>query len=180
MVTSAIEKAMTEIKTDVVNVCTKTFAEAIQLQADCAPLVVETEKLVENATTKVLDKYESDRLERERRKPNLCVMNVPESDSEEPRERGKDDLQLCITTLGMKKSEIVSTFRAGDTPTADQGPRPLIIKMKDEKTANFYSMNGRGKKTTSGLYINRDLCKADRHAMFMVRQARRQNREQAS
>ena len=180
MVTTAIEKAMTEIKSDVANVCTKTFAEAVQLQADCVPRAVETEKLVESATTKVLDRYENDRLERERRKPNLCVMNVPESVAEEPRERGKDDLQSCITTFGIKKSDIISTFRAGDPSTTEHGPRPMIIKMKDEKTANFYSKNGRGKKTESGQYINRDLCKADRQALFLIRQARRQSREQAS
>ena len=178
VVSSAIEKAVNEIKADVVDVCTKTFAEAIQSQADSSPHAVKTEKLVENATAKVLDRYESDRLERERRKSNLCVMNIAESNAEESRERGKDDLKACIQ-LGIKKSDIVSTFRAGD-PSAEKGPRPLIVKMKDETTANFYSMNGRGKKTDSGHYINRDLCKADRHAMFMVRQARRQSREQAS
>eukprot|EP00116_Pleurobrachia_bachei_P008689 sb/3468951/ len=179
VVSSAIEKAVNEIKADVVDVCTKTFAEVIQLNADSSPQAVKTEQLVENATAKVLDRYESDRLEALSAFRLETQYLYRESNAEDPRERGKDDLKACVD-LGIKKSDIVSTFRAGDPSSAEQGPRPLIVKMKNEATANFYTMNGRGKKTESGQYINRDLCKADRHAMFMVRQARRQSRQQVS
>ena len=51
--------------------------------------------------------------------------------------------------------------------------RPLVIKMSDEENANDWTKNGRGDKTQSGLWINRDLCDADRNANFVARQEKR-------
>ena len=51
--------------------------------------------------------------------------------------------------------------------------RPLVIKISDEENANDWTKNGRGNKTQSGFWINRDLCDADRKANFVARQEKR-------
>ena len=45
-----------------------------------------------------------EKIEREKRKLNLCVMKVPESEKTAPKERQEDDVKFCHDTLGIPKS----------------------------------------------------------------------------
>lgn len=63
--------------------------------------------------------------------------------------------------------------------------RPLIIQMTDEKAVSYWTEQGRGHKTDYKLecgdfiYINPDLCNADRKARFLARQEGKRRRAEA-
>ena len=101
-------------------------------------------------------------------------MDVPESEMESSAQKRADDIKFCVEKLGMSNSDIESCWRAGKVDsTKDNYCRPLIIKMSDAENADDWTKNGKGNKTESGFWINRDLCDADRKANFAARQERR-------
>ena len=76
----------------------------------------------------------------------------------------------------MEETEFRLCYRAGSIRKDSDGktiPRPLIIEMKSIDKAEFWHDYGRGYRTDTGLWINPDLCKADRSAQFFSREERR-------
>ena len=138
-----------------------------------------TKEVVEQVTRSL----DSDRIERDRKKHNLCILMIPESKKKSPKEREEDDLKFCVEVLEITLRDIKSCHRAGKKSTDPSFRRPLIIVVPDEEAANFYTMNGKGYKTNYEVapnkyaYINRDLCKADRTANFRIRQAKEERRK---
>ena len=138
---------------------------------DEASLAKSSKKVVEEVARHI----DANHIERDRRRLNVCVMKVPESSKSVSKERENADYNYCIDTLKIDPEDIVSCHRAG--AKKPDFCRPLIIKMAREKDVDFWTLSGRGYntgcKSQSGecIYINKDLCKADREANFRVRKA---------
>ena len=131
----------------------------------------------------VVRQLDTDKIIRERKKLNVVVMGVPESKAASAGQRKKDDYDFIYKELEMEKNEVVSCLRAGKkkekiNPGDPEPCRPLIIKMVDTDTVNYYTDGGYGYRTQGGYWINNDLCAADRLANFRLRQQRKERREQ--
>ena len=141
---------------------------------------VQASKSVVEEVTRKLD---NDKIEREKRKLNVCVMDIPESSKSEARHRNEDDYNFCVEKLGMDKKVIKSCYRAGKKSSDSSFCRPIIIKMANQEAVDYWTDHGRGWRTdyklASGkfVYLNPDLCKADRTANFLARQERRKRRQ---
>ena len=89
--------------------------------------------------------------------------------------------------LGIPENDIVACFRPGvrgakiDEKTKEVVPRPMIVKLTSIALADEWHNNGRG-LFHKGYYINQDLCKADRDAIFRAKDERekRKNAEKTT
>ena len=129
---------------------------------------------------------DADRVERERKKLNVCIMHVPESSKRNAKDREEADRKFCADTLKIDAEAITAVHRAGSKYGKDaEFCRPLIVKMVDEEAVDYWTLNGRGYNTgyefTPGkyIYINKDRCKADRDAHFRTRKAMEERRKEA-
>ena len=164
------------------NVCSKDDMEKVV--KTWADVTKQSQKKVIEETTrtqtaqsvveKVVRKLDSDKIEREKRRDNVVVMNIPESTMESAAQKRADDIKFCREKLCMSDEDIESCWRAGKVDsTKPDYCRPLVVKMADTETADEWTKNGKGFKTEAGFWINRDLCDADRKANFQSRQERR-------
>ena len=139
-------------------------------------MVRETAEL---AISSGLKKIDSDHLERQSRAVNVVIKLVTEHSSDDAKTRLKYDTGFVTETLSIPHDEIENVYRAG--PLFDQDKkrrtdRPLIVRLKDKTSAEYWHDNGRGRKVR-GYYINPDLCVADRHALFLARQEYKKRKE---
>lgn len=108
-------------------------------------------------------------------------MNVPESKAISAGQRRADDFNFCHEKLLIDKRDIDKVWRAGKKDDAREDYcRPLIIRLVDEECVDYWTDGGKGYLTDSGHWINRDLCRADRTANFLVRKERRKRTSQAN
>ena len=175
-VESAIRRSMPDAtctKDDVESVV-KSYAEATKLSQKNVIEETTRTQTAQSVVEKVVRKLDADKIEREKRLANVVVMNVPESEMESSAQKRADDLKFCRDKLGMSENDIETCWRAGKVDiTKPSYCRPLVIKMSGVETADDWTKNGRGNKTESGFWINRDLCDADRKANFQSRQERK-------
>ena len=178
-------------KSDVMDIVKENTAEAIKTYADVTASsqkkVLDEMSAVQASKTvieKVTRKIDSDNIEREKKKSNVCVLGIKESTADSADLRNQEDRQFCVGELGITDGDIESCYRAGPKNPDPTFCRPLIVKMVDEGTANKWTNNGRGHKTNYQLaagkfvYLNPDLCKADRTANFLAREEWRKRRNQ--
>ena len=159
---------------DDVETVVKTFAEATKQSQKKVIEEATRTQTAQSVVEKVVRKLDADKIEREKRRENVVVMNVPESEMESAGQKKADDLKFCYEKLGMSESDIQTCWRGGKLdPSKQNYCRPLIIKMSDAENADDWSKSGRGNKTQSGYWINQDLCDADRKANFVSREERR-------
>ena len=164
-------------------VCTKEDVEnAVKSYADVTKesqkKVIEDAALTQsskNVVESVVRKLDADKVEREKRKHNVVVLNAPEPPKEASSEqKKKEDSDFCRNVLGMGNSDFESCWRAGKIDENKPGYcRPLVIQMIDDGAVEEWTRDGKGLKTDSGHWINKDLCAADRRANFLSRQERR-------
>ena len=81
----------------------------------------------------------------------------------------------------MKSSHALEQGGFKKNEKGDIIPRPLVVVFKSDEVANFWHNGGKGFKC--GVHwINEDLCRADREAIFVVvwdqRRKRQEQREQ--
>lgn len=147
------------------------------------------EKQMEQVVTQVMEKskqkMDHDHVERERRKKNIVVRDVVESDATSNDEKREADKLKTIEILGINEEDIELVIRAGKPSTeADSPPRPLIITVKTPEMASALHGYGRGKRVNSPddddtyIWINPDLIEADRKANYRAREERRKMRSQ--
>ena len=67
--------------------------------------------------------------------------------------------------------ELVTVKRLGEKKATSR--RPILVVFKSEEAAQFYHNYGRGRNASDGIWINPDLTRTERNAMFEKRQARR-------
>ena len=176
-VESAVKSAMSNSvcsKDDIKDVV-KSYADvaqAAQKEMIEKAAVAQSSKTVVQSVVRQLD---ADKVEREKRKCNVVVLNAPEPRKESStEEKKKEDEEFCGGVLQIPLDNIEVCWRAGkiDQSKSDYC-RPLVIKLKNEQLANDWTKDGKGHKTASGYWINKDLCAADRKANFLSREERR-------
>ena len=176
-VESAVKSAMSNSvcsKDDIKDVV-KSYADvaqAAQKEMIEKAAVAQSSKTVVQSVVRQLD---ADKVEREKRKCNVVVLNAPEPRKESSTEdKKKEDEEFCTGVLEIPLDNIEVCWRAGKVdPSKPEYCRPLVIKLKNEQLANDWTKDGRGHKTGSGHWINKDLCAADRKANFLSREERR-------
>ena len=141
------------------------------------------EDVVSSSNQKQAERTESninhEQYERLRRKMNVIIRKVPESDSEVISERIRHDREWLIENTDIKEVEIVRCMRPGQKRPGK--PRPLICQLKDEDLVQRYTDYGKGSKIGDGLpkdslFINVDLSPADQEADFRARKVRKDSR----
>ena len=127
----------------------------------------------------VVRKLDADKVEREKRKSNVVVLNAPEPSKESTSDQKKaKDNDFCTTVLKIPSTDIEACWRAGKLDESKPDfSRPLVIKLKNETLVRDWTKDGKGHKTESGHWINKDLCAADRKANFLAREERRKRME---
>ena len=173
VVINATSTAMKESTPDVVSSVvreTKSYASVVEEKS-----VQNSQRIVEEVTRNI----NNDKVERERRKQNVVIMKVPESKAPSAGQRRADDYKFCHEQLLIDKVEIDKVWRGGKIDdTKDDFCRPLIVRLVDEESVDYWTDGGKGYRTDSGYWINRDLCRADRTANFLVRAERRKRTSQ--
>ena len=130
----------------------------------------------------VCKKIDSDQAERERKKCNIMISNVPEQPSgNTAKEQKEGEIKYLLEEIDMERSEIVTCFRTGAIRKDNNGvtvPRPLIVVTKSQERASYWHDNGKGFRSNNH-WINPDLCRADHEAQFFVRKERRERSQAA-
>ena len=123
----------------------------------------------------VVHQLDSDKIEREKRKLNVVVLNVPENpETASSDQKNKLDTNFCRVKLGMDSEDFDKCWRAGKVDFSRKDYcQPLIIQMADMATVNEWMRNGKGLQTKREHWINNDLCSADRRANFLTHEERR-------
>ena len=119
--------------------------------------------------------------ERLKRKQNVIVRGVPESNSEVIATRIEHDLKWIIVETDIAKDDIVRCYRPGQRKK--NTPRPLICVLKTEEMVQQYTNFGRGCKIGDGnpkdsFFVNLDLSPADQEADFLARKANSERKKQ--
>jgi hypothetical protein len=131
------------------------------------------------AVEKGFQRIEDDIAEKDRRKRNIVIRNVPESientnDKQNKCEKGRVEKLLNIK----QPSDIINVVRLGSKKDKDGNikdyPRPLLITLKTPDMAEYYHDYGMGYRTDEGYWINPDLSKLQREANFRAKQQRRE------
>ncbi|KAL5251536.1 hypothetical protein ACHWQZ_G017041 [Mnemiopsis leidyi] len=136
-----------------------------------AALAQSSKKVVES----VVRQMDADKVEREKRRSNVVVLSAPEPEKEASAEqKKKEDKNFCSNVLGIPLKDVETCWRAGKIDVSKPDYlRPLVIKLKSEGLVEEWTKDGKGYKTESGFWINKDLCAADRKANFLAREQRR-------
>ena len=142
-------------------------------------------RVVQSAMQNSREKMDIDHIERERRKSNIVVRDVDESNSNNPQDRKNHDIGWAMDLLDLGREDIVNVFRAG-APRQDgrRTRRPLIITLSSPQLASQVHKHGRGRRVTfrdnprEVFWLNQDLIKSDRIANAKAREARQGNRGQ--
>ncbi|KAL5251127.1 hypothetical protein ACHWQZ_G016744 [Mnemiopsis leidyi] len=123
----------------------------------------------------VVRQMDADKVEREKRRSNVVVLSAPEPEKEASAEqKKKEDKNFCSNVLGIPLKDVETCWRAGKIDVSKPDYlRPLVIKLKSEGLVEEWTKDGKGYKTESGFWINKDLCAADRKANFLAREQRR-------
>ena len=119
----------------------KSYAEVTKEQQrrviEEAALVKSSKDVVES----VLRQLDSDKIEREKRKLNVVVLNVPEPpETASSGQKNKLDTDFCRVKLGMDSEDFDKCWRAGKVDSSRKDYcRPLIIQMADMATVNEWT-----------------------------------------
>ena len=157
----------------------KSYADVAQKNQKEAIKEVALAQSSKTVVESVVRKMDADNVEREKRKANVVVLTAPEPNKNSSEEKKAEDRKFCSNVLGMPASDIEGCWRAGklDESKPSEFCRPLVIKLKSELLVKEWTKDGRGHKTGTGYWINRDLCAADRKANFLAREERRKRQQ---
>ena len=107
-----------------------------------------------------------EQMEKVRRKKNLVVYNLPESEEEQARDRYKEDEIACrkiFEVMEMENNEQKQVIRLGKRE--EYKIRPVLVKLKDEETAKEVLVRAkrlRFSEQYAGVFISKDLSRAER------------------
>ena len=189
-----LKDMMKEAASNAVNQATPTVVSSVVEKTKSFAAVTEQNQIklveeVKNAATsaqlvdKICKKMDNDHCEREKRKSNVIISNVPEPQSDlTPADKKKVDSAYLCKNMDMNMNEIQTCFRTGAIKKDAAGnplPRPLVVKMTNADCANYWHNHGKGFKIGDS-WINPDLCKVDRENQFFARQERRRRQQEAA
>ena len=116
--------------------------------------------------------------EREKRKNNIVIVNIPESDKETNKEREIDDIthaaSLLNKVLEVNEEEISNPIRIGKKREGNKKPRMLKLTITSEEKKkniikNAYQLNLNVKDPYKRVYINNDLTPMQRDQEHRLR-----------
>ena len=113
------------------------------------------EQKIEERTTNIAQKSISEILEREKRRNQLILFNIMESDKEEAKQRQEDDSkEICRILESINAaSDIDQVIRVGQKQTT---PRPIKIKLKNQSNKDRILKAAMNLKGTE-IYISKDM-----------------------
>ena len=132
-------------------------------------------------TDRIIDRDIRELCDRERRKANIVVFNVEESNDEDPQQRKQEDI-VKLQDI-MKKIDIIASVqnpvRMGPRKESNKYPRPLRVTVDDEKTKwkilkEAKNLKEEGKENQ--LYIRRDMTVMEREQEAQLRKELREKR----
>ena len=131
------------------------------------PLREVTDEDIKNQISLATSSFLKEKEEKDTRKMNVVVNNVPESEGETAKEKKEKDKQKCLKQfekiVDISEADIESIVRLG---AATDKPRPIKIKLKCENLRNDLIRNAReineGVEVSERIYINRDETREER------------------
>ena len=150
----------------------KSYTDATQ---ESQRKVVEQAALVQlskNVAESVVRKLDADKVDREKRQMNVCILYVPEPPKESTSgQKKKEDMEFCQRELEMNDSVFEKCWHAGKIDESKPGfCHPLIVQMTD--AVNEWTRDGKGLQLDSRYWVNKDLCKANMCSNFLAHQER--------
>ena len=121
-----------------------------------------------------------------RRRNNVLIYNVPESDKEAAGERQDEDARICTDVfencLEVKTTRIHKIIRLGGNKI-EGGNRPILVTLDSEDKKykilrNAKKLKNQRDPTKKAIGISPDLTKKQREKDYKLRQELRQRREQ--
>ncbi|KAL5255516.1 hypothetical protein ACHWQZ_G010921 [Mnemiopsis leidyi] len=157
----------------------KSYADVTK---ECQKEIVKEAAMTQSSKTvveNVVRKLDADKVEREKRRTNVVVLKAPEPKKDSTTDQKKsEDMEFCRNVLKIPSKDLDTCWRAGKIDnTKPDYSRPLIIKLKNEGLVQEWTKDGKGYRTDSGHWINKDLCAADRKSSFLAREERRKRME---
>ena len=156
----------------------RTYVDVVKTEVKTAIEQKPSTQLVKDTVRQI----DADAMERVKRECNVIINHVPENPTNGHDSR-ESDVNFLTSVCGMRRDEIISSFRAGKIKSgeAPAAPRPLVVKLETKDSAMYWCDNGRGYRVTDEsddekkkhFWINQDLCRADREAQFFLREERR-------
>lgn len=164
---AGLRKEMEEMKEQIVN---KGVAE-VRKQRD------HNEKQMQEVMTKI------EEMEREKRKKNVVLFNMVESEAENPQNRYREDEEKCLTMfaeeLEIQDLKIEKLIRLGKKQEGRN--RPLLVKLgAEEERKNILKEASklRHSENFRRVYINRDLTQTEREQEGKLREELRTRRSE--
>ena len=165
---------------------TKTWAEVIQNKQEQAQkslertITVEHRKIVSEAIDSSRKKAERDNIEREKRKCNCVIRDIPESTKTTNEAKRDEDLEIVTDIMNIDPEYVVGVYRAG--PPKRGYNRPVIVTLTSPDLASELHNYGRGSRRVNNenslvYWVNQDLIQVDRTANFKARDEARKRQE---
>ena len=171
---SYLENKLTQGLTDI----SKQFSEQLKMiesKLTDAPVAMNQDTLQSqpvnmDTASKIVDEYR----DREMRKSNIIIYNIPEPKSKDSTGQKKDDIAVInaiAEEIGSTALDIVDVARLG-TKASDKS-RPLKVRLNSLSQWRFLLINARKLRNSdqfSRIYINPDLSYKERQALRELRQ----------
>ena len=138
--------------TEDVKEAVKSYAEVTKESQRKVIEEASTAKSSKTVVESVVRQLDADKIEREKRKLNEVVLNVPEPlETASSGQKNQIDTDFCRQKLGMKSDDFDTCFRAGKVDHNKKDYcRPLIIKMADTAAVNNWTRVKKGCKLKVG------------------------------
>ena len=195
-----IDKHIDCLRDDMVKLVEKKIAEKMKETDDTLVKTVKTkvEDHLQTVTNNIADVSKSlvdvkrdvdEQKEREQRAANIIMYNVPESSSEQPQDRNKDDQQFCLNTVSKVLKVKINAADMKRMVTlgkrVDSVNRPLLIQFRDRILKNMImeslSALKEADETHRKLIFAHDLTKKEREVCkSMVAEAKEQENKDSS
>ena len=136
------------------------------------------EKSSATVVAKGMQKIEDDIVERDRRKCNVIIRNVPECNYKSSLQRRDYDMAEVQDILEIQdRKVIVRCVHLGKLSGQESVCRPLLVSFDKPETACRHHGNGKGVKSKDGYWINTDLSKMQREANVRARKFLREAKQ---
>lgn len=146
------------------------------------PDITGIEEAIEAKVTACIDEYR----EREARKLNLIVHNLPEPEQDTPEERNTADMEemkVVLEEIECEQASIEHVQRLGMKVEGGQKPRLALVKMKNVASkrmvlASAKKLRNSRKETLKNTYISPDMSPAMRKEQRELRKQLKERKEQ--
>ena len=166
-------KSRMEAKMDsILKVLTSLHARLDRLEDTQNENMREVERKTEEVVEGKVKEYMEEKEEKEKRKHNIIICNLPESQAETPEERKTEDLErvrdLVVKISNVQRGEVYNPVRLGKIQIGKNAkPRLLVMVVKtvEAKKKIMQNVSELGKHVMKGenrIYINNDTTKKER------------------